>query len=411
MKISRYVLFPIFLIIFIDNFGYSLLFNMLGPMLLKPEYGMMAASTSVHLKNAMLALTFGIFPLTQFFAAPMIGEFADIAGRKNAFYISLVGMIVGFLLSAWSVSLQSIWLLFLSRLITGIFAGNISICMASIADLSIDEKVRGKNFSMVTALFGISWIAAMILGGYIANPNLMGKSGPIFAFLFTSGLTFINLLLIVFMYKDTTIKEGVSKFAFGQGLINIKETLMLKSTRVYFLIYFLWSLGWVMAVQWFPAYAIEVFKVSVDDFTTWYIFMGITWVLGAFFAKHYLINRLSTLSTGILGFFAMTACLFMMQFMPIFSLFALFFILGSFFAVFAMSSSLNLISFSAERRVQGKIMGLSQSMQSSAFVLVSFIAFLVSLYTISILFYFAASISALGLILLIYKGVEKKRLS
>jgi hypothetical protein len=76
-----------------------------------------------------------------------------------------------------------------------------------------------------------------------------------------------------------------------------------------------------------------------------------------------------------------------------------------------MSSSLNLISFSAERRVQGKIMGLSQSMQSSAFVLVSFIAFLVSLYTISILFYFAASISALGLILLIYKGVEKKRLS
>ncbi|MCH9812239.1 MFS transporter, partial [bacterium] len=126
MKLSKYLLFPVFLIVFVDNFGYSLVFNLLSPLLLKPEYGMMAAATSVHLKNAMLALTFGIFPLGQFFSAPLIGEFADIHGRKNAFYLSLFGMTIGFLLSAWAIAVQSIWFLFFSRLVTGIFAGNIS---------------------------------------------------------------------------------------------------------------------------------------------------------------------------------------------------------------------------------------------------------------------------------------------
>lgn len=162
MKFNKYILLPVFLIVFIDNFGYSLVFNLIGPLLLKAEYGMMGASTSVQLKNAMLALTFGIFPLMQFFAAPIIGEIADIYGRKKAFYLTLLGMTLGFLFSAWAISLHSIWFLFFSRLFTGVFAGNISVCMASIADLSENEKVRGKNFAMVTALFGVSWILAMI---------------------------------------------------------------------------------------------------------------------------------------------------------------------------------------------------------------------------------------------------------
>ena len=93
---KKYVLFPIFLIVFIDNFGYALAFNLLGPVLLKPEYGMMAASISVNVKNVLLAIIFGVFPLAQFFTAPLIGEFADIYGRKRAFYITLLGLTFGF---------------------------------------------------------------------------------------------------------------------------------------------------------------------------------------------------------------------------------------------------------------------------------------------------------------------------
>ncbi|MCH9617082.1 MAG: hypothetical protein SP1CHLAM9_03880 [Chlamydiia bacterium] len=374
---------------------------------MKPEYGMMGAATSVHLKNAMLALTFGIFPLGQFFAAPMIGEFADIHGRKKAFYLSLLGLTAGFLLSAWAIALHSIWLLFFSRLLSGIFAGNISICMATLADLSVDEKMRAKNFSMVTALFGVSWVAAMIVGGYIGNPRLMGHFGPVFAFLISTALSFLNLIILIFMFKDTAPRHPDTKFRIGQGLVNIKQVLLLKPTRIFFAIYFAWSLGWVIAVQWYPSFSMEVFNASVYEFTSWFLIMGITWTLGAFFAKYFLINKCSTLTVATIGFGAMTLCLLIMQFIPSFTIFSILFGIAAFFAVFAMSSSLNLISTAAPADVQGKIMGLSQSAQSIAFVLVSTIAFLVSIYTISILFYFSAAISALGFALLLYKQARR----
>lgn len=75
-----------------------------------------------------------------------------------------------------------------------------------------------------------------------------------------------------------------------------------------------------------------------------------------------------------------------------------------------MSSSLSLISLAAPKNVQGKIMGLSQSAQSIAFVFVSIVAFLVSMATISILFYFSAAISAAGLALLIYKSFDRNKI-
>ncbi|MCH9811529.1 MFS transporter, partial [bacterium] len=289
-------------------------------------------------------------------------------------------------------------------------SGHIDIlsgCMASIADLSEDEKVRGKNFSMVTALFGVSWVCAMILGGYIGNPRVMGHFGPVFAFLFSAGLSLLTVVALLFMFRDTTPPHPETKFRFGQGIINIKETLMLKPTRIFFAIYFAWSLGWVIAVQWYPSFSMEVFGADVYEFTTWFMIMGITWTLGAFFAKHFLFPRYSTLTVGTIGFMVMTLCLLVMQFISAFALFSILFCIAAFFAVFAMSASLNLISIAAPKEVQGKIMGLSQSAQSIAFVMVSTIAFLVSIYTISILFYFAAGISAVGLGLLVFKQAKR----
>ena len=404
LKSSKSLLLPVFLVLFVDNFGYSLVFNMLGPMVLKAEYGMMAASISVHVKNAILALVFGIFPLAQFFAAPLIGDFGDIYGRKKAFYLSLSGMTLGFTLSAWAIVDHNIVFFLFSRLLTGLFAGNMGVCMASIADLSPDEGVRGKNFSTVTALFGISWVAAMVLGGYVATPKLLGSFGPVFAFLFTALLTLINFFLILLLFKDTAPKSGGKSFHFWKGGENIKEMLHLNGSKLYFFVYFLWSLGWVIAVQWYPPYSIEVYQASVASFTSWYVVMGILWILGASFAKYTLFNKYKSVNIGLFGFGAMTICLFLMQPMGTFFLFSLFFVLGAFFSPLAMSSSLNLISVSASEKVQGKIMGISQSLQSISFVLVSTIAFLVSIDTLSILFYFAAVISLAGFILLFYKA-------
>jgi DHA1 family tetracycline resistance protein-like MFS transporter len=403
VKSSKHLLLPIFLIVFIDNFGYSLVFNILGPLLLKPEYGMILPSLSVHQKNALLALIFGVFPLAQFFAAPLIGDVADIYGRKKAFIVSLLGLSLGFFFSALSIFIHSVTFLCFSRFFTGAFAGNIGICMAAIADLSEDEKERGRNFSMVTLLFGLSWVAAMVVGATLANPKFLGIFAPAYVFILGGALTLTNLFLVLSIFKDFSPKSLFKRFTLLKGLVNIKETILLKSSRAFFAIYFLWSLGWVMTVQWYPAYSIEMFQESSAFFSTWYVIMGFFWILGGGVAKFYLFSRYKTMNIGLFGFGFLTCSLFLMSLMGTFFLFSTFFIGASFFSVIGMSASLNLISLSASEKVQGKIMGFSQSIQSLSFVLVSTIAFLLSVSTVSILFAFSALFTLCAFGLLIYK--------
>jgi hypothetical protein len=109
------------------------------------------------------------------------------------------------------------------------------------------------------------------------------------------------------------------------------------------------------------------------------------------------------MNIGLFGFGFLTCSLFLMSLMGTFFLFSTFFIGASFFSVIGMSASLNLISLSASEKVQGKIMGFSQSIQSLSFVLVSTIAFLLSVSTVSILFAFSALFTLCAFGLLIYK--------
>jgi MFS family permease len=158
-----------------------------------------------------------------------------------------------------------------------------------------------------------------------------------------------------------------------------------------------------MTVQWYPAYSIEMFQESSAFFSTWYVIMGFFWILGGGVAKFYLFSRYKTMNIGLFGFGFLTCSLFLMSLMGTFFLFSTFFIGASFFSVIGMSASLNLISLSASEKVQGKIMGFSQSIQSLSFVLVSTIAFLLSVSTVSILFAFSALFTLCAFGLLIYK--------
>lgn len=408
IKTTKLTLLSVFFVVFIDNFGYSLVFNLLGPLLLVPEYGMISQGISVHIKNILLAVIFGIYPLAQFFTAPILGELADKFGRKKALFVSLLGLIVGFSFSAAAIFMKSVWFFFFSRLWSGAFAGNISICMATIADVSKDEKERGKNFSLVTAIFGMSWIIAMVVGGYLGNPELVGRNGPGYIFLATAIMTFGAFFFVCNCFTETFDLHEDIPFSFSLAIANIKEAIAFRTTRVYFLIYGFWSIGWVMAVQWFPAYSMEVFHESIVMFTSWYLLQGVFWTLGAFFAKYVLIPRLRTISVAFLGFSFMTILVIAMQFVSSYGIFGALFCLASFFAVFSMSSSLTLISMYAPKQIQGKVMGLSQSVQSMSFVLISMITFVLSMITISYLFMIAGLICLIPTVILAKKCLQEK---
>ena len=105
-KLDYKKILPVFVIILIDLLGLTLIIPLL------PLY---AASFGGS------AFTIGIlgaaYPIMQFFGAPILGRLSDRYGRRPILIISQIGTFIGFLILGIS---NTLWLLFLSRIIDGI---------------------------------------------------------------------------------------------------------------------------------------------------------------------------------------------------------------------------------------------------------------------------------------------------
>jgi DHA1 family tetracycline resistance protein-like MFS transporter len=113
------------------------------------------------------------------------------------FLISILGTFVGFLVLGFA---SSLWMLFVSRILSGLTAGNISVAQAYIADIT-DEKNRARGMGMFGAAFGIGFILGPALGGMLSQ---FGFAVPAFV---AAGLAFINLLTVYFWLPESLTAE------------------------------------------------------------------------------------------------------------------------------------------------------------------------------------------------------------
>src|SRR5215468_2621151 len=81
----------------------------------------------------MVTLLNAIYAGAQFVAAPILGKLSDRLGRRPVLLLSVLGSAIGYFIFGVGGAL---WILFLSRLIDGITAGNRSTAVAFIVDLS-----------------------------------------------------------------------------------------------------------------------------------------------------------------------------------------------------------------------------------------------------------------------------------
>ncbi len=120
----------------------------------------------------------------QLIGAPIWGRLSDRIGRRPVMLITIAGTAVALLLLGFATSLLQ---LFLARLLSGLFAANISVATAYLTDVT-DEADRTKWMGMIGASFAVGFTLGPPLGGLLTR---IGDSTPME---FAAGLAAINFL-------------------------------------------------------------------------------------------------------------------------------------------------------------------------------------------------------------------------
>jgi MFS family permease len=176
----------VFLTLFIDLMGFSIVFpifpamldwylpdsepNGLLTMLIQSLGDLTHATGSSRFLVTVLfgGLLGSLYSVLQFISAPIWGQLSDRFGRRPILLWTLSGNFFSYLLWIFSGEL---WLFILSRFISGIMSGNLSVATATIADLT-DEKQRAKGMAVIGVAFGLGFLIGPAIGGAcsIINP-------------------------------------------------------------------------------------------------------------------------------------------------------------------------------------------------------------------------------------------------
>ena len=387
--------FSVLFTFFVDNLGWSIVFPIFAPLFLDVQHSIFPAELSVTYRTVIYGCFVAIYPLAQFFGAPILGELADVYGRKKVFSVSVFLTCIGYILSAISIN-RSLSLLFFSRVVTGVFSGNLSICLATLSDLSKDEKARIKNFGYLSVLAGFSFIIGAFLGGKLSDSSLSSYFRFDTPFWFAAILCFVNLLFILFAFYETYFIHKNIKFDFLESIHNIQKALKTKRIKSIYLIYFLFVFSWTILFQFTPILVIRKFAFTNSSIGDLAAFMGICWAVGSGVINKILIKRFSSIKILEVSLILFTSLCGMVAFpnniVGVLIILCFCVIIGG----MAWPLCANLISSLAPDRMQGKIMGISQSMQSLAMAISPIIGSLVDQIHMSVTFVLAAFASLIA---------------
>jgi multidrug resistance protein len=135
--------------------------DMVGTLMIIPLLPFYAKSFGAN--GLVVGLLVSSFSIAQLLSAPIWGRFSDRYGRRPALMVGLTASAIAYVIFAYA---NSLWLLFLSRLVQGSGGGTVSVIQAYVADaLEPDERAKGLGWLSAATNAGVA--LGPVLGSYL----------------------------------------------------------------------------------------------------------------------------------------------------------------------------------------------------------------------------------------------------
>jgi DHA1 family tetracycline resistance protein-like MFS transporter len=345
-------LIPIFLIVLIDILGLTIILPLLP--FYAEKYG---ASPFI------VGMLVSAYALCQLISGPVLGQWSDHIGRKPLLILSQLGTFMGFVLLAFSHSLV---LIFVSRIIDGLTAGNLSLAQAYISDVT-EPKDRAAAFGKIGVAFGIGFFLGPALTAFLYR---FGYQAPILAAAALSATSILATTYLLPGGAGPAAKAAHPKkplFAWGHYLSFFKRPALTSLLLQMLLFYFAFSAyvsGFALfAERRFTWHGIPLGPKQVGYLFAYFGFLGII-LQGVLMGK--LVKRFGERNLAWAGFSTCTVgyillCLIHTPFWIIVT--GLFTGFGNGVIRPVLMSE---ISRNVDRTEQGVVLGLNQSLNSVA---------------------------------------------
>jgi multidrug resistance protein len=158
--------------------------DMLGMLMILPLLPFYAEKLGAG--GAVVGLLVASFSVAQLVSAPFWGRFSDRYGRRPALLVSLVASALAFVIFAYA---DSLWLLFVSRIVQGAGGGTVGVIQAYVADATRpDDRARA-----------LGWLSAATNAGVSIGPAVGSWLRPLGAEwpgLVAAGLCVVNMIFV-----------------------------------------------------------------------------------------------------------------------------------------------------------------------------------------------------------------------
>lgn len=134
-----------------------------------------------------------VYALMQLLCSPTVGNLSDRFGRRPILLASLTALCIDYVVMGLA---QSLWLLFVARIVAGIAGSTYSTANAYVADVTPPDK-RAQNFGLMGAGFGLGFVIGPVIGG------IAGEFGTRIPFFAAAALAGLNVAYGLFVLPES----------------------------------------------------------------------------------------------------------------------------------------------------------------------------------------------------------------